>query len=157
MKNLKTLYYQANIEASPLHVHKIMLAKESYKDWTSFFGQDSDYRGDWSEGSKIYFLSKDTNGDEMGMISLIDKNIPGELLTIRSIGLFSKDGELYEGEQVDEWKNSFEIYRYKIAENGSTDLICSVEVDNEEYEKMFNEIWPKALVRLKELCEKQNS
>lgn len=155
MKNLKTLYYKSNIEASPLHVHEVMLAKESYKDWTSFFSPGSDFRGDWTEGSKIYFLSKDANGDEMGMISIIDKNIPAELLTIRSIGIFSKDGELYEGEHVDGWKNSFEIYRYKAAENGSTDLLCSVEVDNEEYEKMFNEIWPKALKRLKELCEKQ--
>lgn len=154
MKNLKTLYYTSTIQAPPQKVHQIMLAPESYRDWTSFFSLDSDFRGDWSEGSKGYFTAKDETGHEVGLIASIDKNIPGELVTIRHIGILGKDGELYEGEQVDGWKNAYEIYRFREIEGGNTYLLCSVEVDSEEHEKMFEDIWPKSLARLKELCEK---
>lgn len=149
---MKTLYYTTTIEASPIKVHEAMLDKTIYQEWTKAFSPTSNYRGTWEEGTKVHFLSTDDNGDEMGLISRIDKNIPGEIVIVRHIGILSKDGEQYEGEEVEPWKNFLEVYRFKSID-GLTQLVCSLEVNTEEDELMFDKIWAKALEDLKRICE----
>ncbi len=150
---MKTLYYTAFIQASPEKVYGIMLARDTYREWTKPFSTTSDIDGDWSEDSKMYFISTDEKGDKMGMISTIDKNIPAEVVTIRHIGIFNQEGEAYSGEAVDSWKNAYEIYRFQPFDDG-TKLTCSVEIEGYDYEKSFDVQWPEALQILKELCEK---
>lgn len=150
---MKTLYYTELIKASPQKVHEVMLARETYREWTKPFSPTSDIEGDWSENSKIYFTSTDEKGDKMGMISTIDKNIPGEVVAIRHIGVFNNDGEAYSGEAVDSWKNAYEIYRFYPLNEG-TKIVCTVEIEGNDYEKYFDTQWPQSLQILKELCEK---
>lgn len=148
----QTLYYTTRINASPETVHHIMLNRETYCDWTRFFSPDSDIRGDWSEGNEMYFISKDAQGAEMGMISVVDKNILGEVVAIRHIGIFGDGEKRYSGAPVDSWKHAYECYRFRPIDDG-TELICSVEVTDAQHVQGFNTIWPQALDRLNFLCE----
>jgi hypothetical protein len=84
----------------------------------------------------------------------VDKNIPGEIVIVRHIGVFADNKEIFEGEQVDRWKNSLEVYRFK-GDANHTDLLCSMEVDSEEDGKMFEKMWSEALTKLKEICERE--
>lgn len=152
---MKTVYYSEKIQASPKDVHEIMIDKDHYKEWTKPFSPTSDFRGYWDEDSKIFFTSTDENGNVMGMISMVDKNIPGEIVIIRHIGMFNDEGEQYAGKDIDNWKNVLEVYRFK-DENGYTNLVCSVEISDEEDFHMFDETWPQALKNLKEICERKN-
>ena len=150
---MKTIYYSATINANPQKVYESMLNHESYIEWTKPFSPTSDLNGDWREGTKMQFTSKDEDGFESGMIAMVDKNIPGEIVIIRHIGMFNQDGEQYEGEMIDLWKNSLEVYRFKNSD-GQTNLICSVEIASDEDANMFDESWPEALALLKEICER---
>ncbi|MVZ62068.1 SRPBCC domain-containing protein [Sphingobacterium humi] len=150
---MKTLYFNISINASPEKVHELMLAKPSYQQWTKAFSPSSSYQGDWSEGFKIFFVSTEDEQVDSGMIARVEKNTAGDIVIIRHMGVLSKEGELYEGPGIDDWKNALEIYRFK-AENGGTNLLCSLELNSTEHEAMFAEMWPKALIALKEICEK---
>lgn len=150
---MKTLYYTKHIEAAPEKVHQIMLNRDTYKKWTLPFSPTSDIEGDWTEDTEIRFVSTDEKGNKMGIISTIDKNIPGEVVAIRHIGVFNNDGDVYSGETVDSWKNAYEIYRFQPL-NGGTKVICTVEIEGDDYEKYFDAQWPQALEILKELCKK---
>ncbi len=151
---MKTLYFIEKINASPTKVHNLMLQKKSYEEWTKAFSPSSSYRGDWSEGSKIFFVSNEHGMENSGMIASVDKNIPGDIVIIRHLGILSDQVELYDGEHVDPWRNSLEVYRFK-NENGQTLLTCSLELNSDEHEHMFAEMWPKALKALKEICERK--
>ncbi len=150
---MKTLYFKEVIDASPSKVHNLMLSKKSYEEWTKPFSPTSTFQGDWSSGSKIFFVSTEEDQKDMGMIARVETNIPGEIVIIRHVGILSDKGELYEGEHVEPWKNSLEIYRFK-AVGEQTALVCSLEVDSDEHEEMFAAMWPKALKILKDICER---
>lgn len=152
-EKMKSLYYTASISATPEKVHQIMLNRDTYRQWTLPFSPTSDIEGNWSEDSKMYFISTDDKGNKMGIISTIDKNIPGEVVAIRHIGVFSNERESYSGTAVVPWKNAYEIYRFKV-QDGGTQITCTVEIDSDDYEKHFDTQWPQALQILKELCEK---
>lgn len=151
---MKTLYFNERIEASPNKVHNVMLSLKTYEEWTKPFSPTSSFNGNWSEGSNVLFTSTDENNVVMGMIATVDKNIPGEIVIVRHIGIFADNKEIFEGEQVDRWKNSLEVYRFKGGAN-HTDLLCSMEVDSKENEEMFEKMWPEALTILKEICERE--
>lgn len=151
--NMKTIYFTTTIDADPQKVYDLMLGHDTYREWTKPFSPTSGIKGNWEEDSKMFFTSTDQDGLEAGMISMVDKNIPAEIVIIRHIGMFNHIGELYEGEMIDNWKNALEVYRFKKID-GKTELICSVEVSADEDANMFDESWPEALRLLKEICEK---
>ncbi len=58
-----------------------------------------------------------------------------------------------DSEWAQKWINSLEGYNF--AENsGTTDLTIEMKI-YDEWEEMFNNDWPKALARLKQICEEQ--
>lgn len=152
-KKMKTLYFTTTIDAAPEKVHRIMLNRDTYKKWTIPFSPTSDIEGDWTEDTEMRFVSTDEQGNKMGIISTIDKNIPGEVVAIRHIGVYNHEGDAYSGEAVDSWKNAYEIYRF-YSLNGGTKVICTVEIEGNDFEKYFEVQWPEALKILKEICEK---
>ena len=50
------------------------------------------------------------------------------------------------------WIGTTEQYTFK-EHDGSTDLIVEIET-TPEWEAMFNDGWPNALAKLKEICER---
>ena len=150
---MKKVSFTEVIYAQPKHVHKIMLAPDSYRIWTKPFSENSDYKGDWSEGSNVYFTYKTEKGTA-AMIAKIEENKLGESIKIRHIGMLKENGqELFDGPEIDSWKNNEESYKFENIE-GHTRLICSVDVEETIFSEIqMREMWLRALLKLKEICE----
>ena len=138
---MKKLHYSIIIAAPRLVVWDTMLASDTYRQWTSGFCDGCYYEGSWEKGSGIKFLSP--SGE--GMRAEIAENRPLEQLSIRHLACILDAGEELFPEPA------YENYTFRDAGSG-TEL--SVEIDTEEkWETMFQEMWPKSLKLLKDLCE----
>lgn len=146
--------FKINIEASIAKVYDTMLGinnKSTYEQWTSLFNPTSTYEGSWDKGSKILFIGVDENGAKGGMVSKVVENIPNQFVSIQHYGLLKEDKEITEGPEVEKWANGFENYTFE-EDNGI--IIVTVDLDtNEDFLDYMNQTYPKALNKLKEICE----
>ncbi|TRZ41268.1 SRPBCC domain-containing protein [Robertkochia solimangrovi] len=136
------------IDADREKVWKTLWEDETYRKWTAAFMEGSHAVSDWNEGSKILFKGPDNNG----MVSMIAEKIEPELMTFRHLGVLKDGVEDTTSEEVKAWAGSREKYVLK-DQDGHTHLEVVMDI-SPEYEQMFDEIWPKALLRVKELSEK---
>lgn len=156
----KKLEFTATINAPKEKVRNVMLADETYRKWTAAFSPGSWYEGDRSQGSEILFLGSDPSnpGQIGGMYSKIAVNKPFEMISIEHLG------EVNNGvKQVNAaWAGAHENY-YLSEQDGVTTLKIEIDVEQTSEEQqgagvpdfvaMFNEMRPKALADLKQLCE----
>lgn len=146
---MKTLNFSITINAPVEKVYKTMLALDTYKEWTAAFEPTSYYEGDWTPGSKIKFLSARGGG----MYSEIAENKQNEFVSIRHLGMIDANGVIdTESDEVKVWAPSYENYTF-VDMGNDTEVKVDLRVP-EEWEEMFNESWPKALLKLKEICER---
>ena len=140
------------INAPRERVWDVMLADDTYRQWTTAFHPGSYYKGDWSEGSKILFLGPGPDGaGEGGMVSRIRENRLHEFISIEHLGIVQNGVEDTESEEARKWAPAYENYTFA-EKNGGTEL--SVEMDMESNAKeTFERMWTEALSRLKELAE----
>lgn len=139
------------IAATPQKVYNTMLNSETYSIWTTPFNANSRFEGSWQPGSTMHFIGCDDDGEESGMISRINENIPGQFVSIQHLGFLRGNEEVLSGAEVDDWKGALENYRF-LQQNGQT--LLEIEMDAKpEWEAYFTDIWPKALEHLKQLCE----
>ena len=125
--------------------------KKTYEYWTSAFNPTSTYEGSWEEGSKILFIGTDENGKKGGMVSQIEEHNPAKFVSIKHYGFLDGNTEITTGEQVEKWTGGHENYSFQ-ENNGITTLI--VEIDAiDEYLDYFNNTYPIALDKLKEISE----
>ena len=66
------LHYSIQIEQDPLTVHNVLVDKEAYGTWTYSFSKQSDFIGDWSEGSQIMFTFVEPSQLKWGMVATVD-------------------------------------------------------------------------------------
>ena len=86
------------------------------------------------------------------MVSKIAENIPNRFVSIQHYGLLKAEKEITEGPEVEKWANGFENYTFEENNNITT---VTVDLDTtEDFLGYMNETYPKALDKLKELCEK---
>ena len=157
---MKKLQFKVNINAHVTKVYDFMLgfsSKSTYEQWTALFNPTSTYEGSWDKGSKILFVGVDEKGEKGGMISRIVENIPNRFVSIQHYGLFQSGKEITEGPEVEKWANGFENYTFE--ENNGSDsyrgTTVTVDLDTtEDFLDYMNQTYPKALDKLKELCEK---
>lgn len=145
---MKTLTFEIAIQAPRAVAWAHMLGAESYKAWTSPFGEGYCFVGSWDEGASIRFLAP--SGD--GMTAVIAENMPDEYVSIRHIGMIENGIEDTTSEKVRAWAPAYENYRFVDAPGG-----CRVVVTMDaapEWEQYLLDTWPKALARLKALCER---
>lgn len=151
---MQKLQFKTSINAEVSKVWDIMLGISNistYEQWTALFNPTSTYEGKWDKGSKILFVGTDEKGEKGGMVSRIVENIPNKFISIQHYGLLQAGNEITEGPEVEKWANGFENYSFETKEN-TTDL--TVEIDClDEYLDYFNESYPNALEKLKEICE----
>lgn len=145
------LHFEILINAPVEKVHRIMLGEKSYLEWTKEFNPDSHFKGSWKKGSKVLFIGSDEEGNTGGMVSRIKENIPGKFVSIEHLGILKGDKEIVEGPEVEDWKGALENYTFK-AKEGKTHLMVDID-SNEEFKSYLTETWPKALNRLKSICE----
>lgn len=147
------LHYSIKINAPKEKVWHAMLDDEPYREWTEAFNKDSHYEGSWEKGSKIVFLGPDPEtGEEGGMISRIAENKPYEFISIEHLGIMKNGVEVTEGEEVEKWAPAFENYTFKETDGG-TEVLVDIDIED-EYVKMFDEMWADALQRLKTIAER---
>jgi uncharacterized protein YndB with AHSA1/START domain len=149
--NLELVRFEAAINAPVEKVYTTMLAEKTYQEWTAEFNAGSGYRGSWDKGAKILFIGTDKDGVEGGMVSRIKENILNKFLSVEHLGLVQGGKEITAGKQVEGWAGALENYTFT-ATNGGTRLV--VEMDsNTDFKSYFEQTWPKALRKLKEICE----
>ncbi len=148
---MQQLHSSIDIQAPKEKVWAIVTNQETYKQWTEVFSQGSYFEGDWSEGSKMRFLSPIQNKEPEGMVSIIVENRPYEFISIKHLGSVKNGEEDTTSPEAKSWAPALENYTF-IEENGETKFVVDMDM-NEEYAKYFRETWPKALQKLKELCE----
>ncbi|WP_256011631.1 SRPBCC domain-containing protein [Desertivirga xinjiangensis] len=144
--------YKTNINAGVEKVYDTMLGKDTFKQWTSVFNPSSDFEGSWTKGSKILFTGLSKEGKKEGMVGKIQENIPYKFVSTFYLGVVDGDKEITEGPAVEAWAGGYENYTFEES-NGITELTVDVDV-NSEMLTYFNQTYPKALEKLKEICEK---
>ncbi|MBL7766024.1 MAG: SRPBCC domain-containing protein [Chitinophagaceae bacterium] len=151
---MKQLQFKVSIQAPVHKVYTLMLGldnKSSYEQWTALFNPTSTYEGSWEKGNKMLFVGVDEKGEQGGMVSKIVENIPNQFVSIQHCGLLKGGQEILEGPEVDKWANGLENYSFE-EHQGTTQLTVDLHC-TEDFIDYMNEIYPKALDRLKELCE----
>lgn len=150
---MKKVHFSILINAPTEKVWNTMLDDATYRVWTNAFHEGSYYKGDWSKGSRMFFLGPNPiDGTEGGMIADVVENRLYEFISIEHQGIITKGVEDTESEEAQHWNKSSESYTFNKV-NGNTELIVELEVE-EEYADMFAEMWPRALKKLKEISEK---
>lgn len=148
---MKRLQYKIDIQSPASKVAEIMLGKDTFRLWTAAFNPTSDFEGGWNKGDKIYFTGISKEGKKEGMVAEIAEHIPGRFVSIRHYGILDGDREITEGEQVEKWAGGQENYTFEEKE-GITTVTVDVDVTDEHID-YFNDTYPKALDKLKALCE----
>ncbi|MCW5912559.1 MAG: SRPBCC domain-containing protein [Cyclobacteriaceae bacterium] len=149
--NLEPLHFSVEIKASVEKVFDTMLADKTYREWTAEFNPGSFYRGSWSKGSRILFLGVNQAGKEEGMVGTIRESIPNKFVSIEHQGLVSNGVEITSGPAIKGWAGAHENYTF--AQSGKGTMV-TVDVDsNNEYKGYFSDAWPRALNKLKQICE----
>jgi hypothetical protein len=150
---MQKLHFKIDINAPIEKVWDTMLEDKTYRVWTAPFNEGSYYMGDWSKGSKILFLGPNPEtGKEGGMVSRIKDNRKHEFISIEHLGMVNDGVEDTTSEAVKPWAGSLENYSFKNL-NGKTELLIEIDI-NDDFKDMFNDMWPKALQKLKEISEK---
>lgn len=151
---MKKLQYTISIKANAGKVYNTMLGIndiKNYEQWTAEFNPTSTYEGTWEKGSKMYFIGTDEDGKRGGMVSEIEENIPNKFVSIRHYGLLQEDKEITTGAEAEKWTGGHENYSYE-ENNGITTVTVEVDV-TEDFIDYYNTTCPKALEKLKEICE----
>jgi len=143
------LTFSITINTPKEEVWRAMLADATYRQWTSAFEEGSYAVTDWKEGSKALFLTP--AGD--GMVSSIVAHRPNEFLSIKHLGTVKDGVEDTESAEGKGWAEALENYTLREVDGSST---LTVEMDvKDEYRSYFEETWPKALSKLKEISESE--
>jgi uncharacterized protein YndB with AHSA1/START domain len=150
---MQNLHFSITINAPIETVWEKMLGADSYKVWTSAFYPGSYYEGSWDIGSKILFIAPGADGKLSGLVAEVTENKPYEFVAVEYLGLVENSIEVTEGETVKEWIGARESYTFNKVENG-TELKIELDVTDNDLQAM-QDGWPKALEKLKEICESE--
>jgi uncharacterized protein YndB with AHSA1/START domain len=146
------LHFETMINAPVAKVWEMMLGAETYKQWTAAFDPSSYYEGSWEKGSQIKFLGDGGSG----MLSEIVENVPAKFISIRHLGEIRNGVEDTTSEAVQKWLPAFENYTFEEREGGTwlqIDMEMQSSEESKNMKEMFEGMWPKALLKLKEICE----
>lgn len=156
---MEKLQFSTKINAPVQTVWSTMLDDATYREWTSAFYEGSYYEGDWNQGSEIRFLGPDENGSLGGMLATVEESRPHEFVSLRYLGQIVDGVNDTTSDEARAIAGTHENYTFRQA-GSMTEL--DVEIDlaagsDDEFVQMFNDLWPKALDKLKEICEREAS
>lgn len=147
---MKKIHYSIHIPAPREKVWEATIGKEKYPQWTEEFCPGSDVQGEWKQGEKILFVAPNPNGSLDGMYSEIAELREHEFISIHHLGVLHEGKEITDTDEAKEWKDAYE--NYTLSDDGDGTLF-EVDIDLEDnWIEYFNEVWPKALERLKEVA-----
>jgi hypothetical protein len=141
---MQTLHFTTTINAPVSKIRDTMLDHPTYEQWTSAFSEWSTYEWSRDQGSDIRFVDPSWTG----MVAKIAVNTLHEYISIQHLGEIKKDNTV----QMYDWA-SFENYTFTHIDADTTELNVELTAMPDERVPMFNEMRPKALQLLKDLCE----
>lgn len=145
------LNFEITIDNTPENVFRIMLDKVAYREWSAAFNPTSRFSGSWEKGERILFLGTDDAGKSGGMVCRIRENIPGRFLSIESLHEIIDGREVTGADKTSTWHGALENYSFKPV--GSKTLLSVYTDVPSEMKSFLTDAWPKALEKLKSLCE----
>lgn len=147
---MQRLRFNVEIEAPVQKVWDTMLEDGTYRQWSAEFMPGSHYVGDWNEGSRILFLGPGEDGPG-GMVSRIRENRRHEFVAMEHIGIVAQGREDTTSEVAAAWAGAREEYTFRDLGDRTE---VHVEVDSsDDFAADMQEMWPRALQRLKALAE----
>lgn len=150
-RKLEVIHFSITINAPVEKVAAVMLEDETYRQWTAEFNPTSRYEGNWKKGSSILFVGTNDKGEKEGMVSRIREHVSNSFVSIEHLGLARGNEQITTGPEVEGWAGCLENYTFK-QQNDHT--LLEVDMDaNAEYKSYFEEAWPRALNKLKAICE----
>lgn len=151
---MEKITFSTIINASREKVWHVMLDDVTYQQWTKPFNEGSRYVGKWETGSEMRFIGVDEKGKGSGgMYSKIKEARPYEFVSIEHLGIITETGEIdTTSEEVKKWTPAFENYSFSNKEEG-TEVWVELDI-SDEWKDMFNDMWPRALAKLKEVAER---
>jgi uncharacterized protein YndB with AHSA1/START domain len=143
-KRLNRLRFAVDIDAPRNKVWRVLWDDASFRDWTSVFAEGSHAVSDWNEGSPIQCIDP---ASQSGMSAVIEKKRTGEFMSFRHEAEI-KDGKV---QPPAAWSGAHENYTL-MASDGKTTLTVDLDAPD-EYREMFEDKFPQALQRVKNLAE----
>lgn len=145
---MKQIIFSSIINALQEKVWHTLTDQEVYKEWAKHFSSESQYKGEWVEGSEIVFFDPNMGGTK----AVLERVVPGEHIFARHIAMMNKDGsEDTTSEMAQKWIGITE--EYKLKESVDTTELQIIINTHEDFEDMFNSMWPPALKALKSIAE----
>lgn len=103
-----TLNYYVEITATPQRVWRVLTDVELYKRWAQAFSPQSQFEGEWEEGSDITFFDPDMGGTR----AVIDSVQPLHRLEFHHVAIFNPDNrQQLDADIAAKWIGSREIYQ----------------------------------------------
>jgi uncharacterized protein YndB with AHSA1/START domain len=146
MPSIKRIQLSEFIATPAAIVFDTMTGAESYRQWTSAFTEGSYFEGSWMQGQRIRFLYPGG-----GIVAEVAEHRANAYISIKHLGLIVHGVEDTQSESVRAWAPLFENYTF-VTVAGGTRLEIAQDV-TAELETFMQQAWPKALARLKALCE----
>ncbi len=146
---MKRLEFSTQISAPKKKVWDTMLQPATYKEWVNVSWPGSYYEGKWAKGENLKFLAPKHGGT----LATVVEHTPYETILARHIAAINSDGSEDRTSVVAKgWIGTTERYTFT-EHNSKTTVTIGIET-TPEWEKMFNDGWPNALKKLKEICER---
>lgn len=145
---MNKLQFRIKIDAPKEKVWNVMLGKDTYPVWIGASWPTSYYEGDWLIDNNVKFISSDGSGT----LAQVVEHRQYAISKVKHSAVLLPEGiEDKESDTAKGWIGTTECYTF--SEIGdSTELV--VDVDTlPSWIKMFEDGWPGALDKLKELCE----
>jgi hypothetical protein len=145
---MKPMHFSITIRAPKETVWNTMLQQQTYRNWTAEFMPGSYYEGSWEHGEKIRFLGPGGSG----ITSVIAENKPYQFISIKHLGIIKNGTDDMESPEAKAWSSAYENYSFA-QRHGNTELKVELSGLPAEFEQDMAALWPKALAKLKSLCE----
>lgn len=147
---MKKLEFKVRIAASKQQVWETMLDRDSYRVWTNEAWPNSNFQGQWKEGTDIKFTVEGKGGTQ----AHVEEIHPYDYISLLHNAVVNPDGTLDTTSDIAKgWVGSTEEYILNDA-SGDTELVIRIHT-TPEWVEMFSDGWPIALGSLKRMCELQ--
>lgn len=142
---MKSLNFTITIDAPISTVRKVMLEHPTYEERTEIFAKWSTYNWSWDQWAEIKFW----DGKWSGMLAKIAKNEYHKYISIQHLGEIWKDKKI----TMYTWE-SFENYAFTDIDWKKTQVDIEMTAMPDEWVPMFQDLRPKSLEKLKEICKR---
>lgn len=147
---MERMQFKMMTTASKEKLWETLWSDTGYPAWTAAFTEGSKAVTDWKKGSRVLFLDNKNSG----MVSVIEERIDNEFMSFCHLGEMKNGVEDMESAKKQGWAGSHENYTLRTV-NGATELIIDMSSEAMPADMLtyFENTWPKALAKLKELAE----